>query len=340
MPLFVGLDASKHKTSICILDADGGTVAEGEVATEPKDIIAFLRGRRERYRRIGIEAMSLASWLYEALAKAGLPIICIDARHAHGVLKARLNKTDRNDARGIAEIMRVGIYKAVHIKSAESQQARLLLIARRMLRTKSRDLENLICGALLQSGMKVSPSAKAFDVKVRELVRKKDFLRSVISPLLDARADLIRRAKLMENCIRALAKEDPVCRRLMTVPGVASIVALTYRTSIDIPGRFADSRNVGVHLGLTVRVRRSGLMERRGNISKIGDATTRSALFSAARVILFSVKRQSRLRDWGLEVKSRRGAGKAMIAVARRLAVILHRMWTTDTDFHDGAVPA
>jgi len=336
MPLFVGLDASKHTTAICILNAEGVLVAEGEVGTDPKEIIAFLRGRRERYRRIGIESMSFTPWLYDGLAKAGLPVICIE-----GVLKARLNKTDRNDARGIAELMRAGIYKAVHIKSAQSQHAKLLITTRKMLLSKSRDTENLIRQALLQYGLKLAAGGlrNTFHRRVDLVLRDaNEPLRSVTEALLGARAVLVEKAKLIEGEIVAMARADPVCRRLMTAPGVAALTALIYKSAIDVPERFANSRDVGVHLGLTPRIHQSGPVERRSRISKCGDASARSTLFLAARIILVKVKKRSRLKEWGLEVRARRGFAKASIAVARKLAVALHRMWMTETDFCDAPV--
>jgi transposase len=334
MTHFVGLDASKTSTSVCIMDRDGTLVREGSVATEPAAIIGFLRGEGRRYRRIGIESMGFTPWLYEAMAKAGLPIICIEARHAHGVLKAKLNKTDRNDARGIAELMRTGIYKAVHIKTRGSQEAKLLLTARSLLRRKQRDVDNLIRATLLQYGMKLAAGGRdSFEHRAAELAATNPFIRLIVTELLDARSLLAAKAAILEGHIAELVHNDPVCERLLTAPGVGPFTALAFRSAIDVPERFAKSRNVGVHLGLTSRAYRSGTINRQGRISKCGDVTARTALFMAAQSVLRAAGQPSELKTWGRELLERKGYFVAAVAVARRLAVILHRMWLNGADF-------
>jgi len=340
MPHYVGLDAGKRSTSICILDNEGVMIAEGEVPTEPAAIMAFLRGRGFRYRRIGIEATGISAWIYEGLARAGMPIILIETRHAHGVLKARrLNKTDRNDARGIADIMRVGIYKAVHMKSQASQEARVALTARSLLTRKRMDIDGSIRGMLLQFGLKIPRHRrKTFEGQVRPLVEKDDLLRTTIELLLDVRRVIVERIKTLDDLVAARAKADPVCRRLMTAPGVGPIVALTFRSAVDIPERFPRSRTVGVHFGITPKTRQSGEDRRLGHISKCGDKSVRTALHLAAKSLLQG-KKPSDLATWGREIASKRGYMKGVTAVARRLAVILHRMWMAETDFRYPAAP-
>jgi transposase len=334
MPHYVGLDAAKATTSICIVNEVGERVREGVVETEPRAIIAFLRGERRRYGRIGIEAMSFTPRLYEAIAKAGLPIICIENRHAHGVLKARLNKTDRNDARGIAEIMRVGIYKAVHIKTLASQEAKVLLTARKSLVHKRKDLDNVVGATLLQAGRKVGRgSADTFVRRVRAVIGGQGAIREAVELLLEVRVMLLSKIAELEAKIDALADSDAVCRRLMTAPGVGRLTALTYRCAIDVAERFSHSRDVGPHLGMTPRLKDSGTVVRHGRISRCGDSGARSALWVSARSILRSRTRPSALRSWGKEVEAHRGYWRALVAVARKLAVILHRMWVTETDF-------
>ena len=334
MPHYVGLDASKATTSICIKNEDGDIVREGVAETEPKAIIRFLRGEGRRYKRIGIEAVSFAPWLYEGLAKAGLPVIFIDALHAHRILKGRLNKTDRNDARGIAEMMRLGLYKAVHIKTRESQQAKLLLTARKLLCLKRDDIDNLVRGALLQFGLKIAPGKTySFADRAGQLAPAAGLGREVIDALLSARRAIDSQVKRLEELVEASVEADPVCERLMTAPGVGPLVALTYRSAIDVPQRFARSRDVGVHLGMTPAAHQSGAVDRKGRISHCGDQATRSALFLAARCVLRKNTRDSALKRWGLRVADERGYMRALIAVGRRLAVILHRMWLTESDF-------
>jgi transposase len=334
MPHFVGLDASKATTSICIVNEEGDRVREGVVETEPRAIIAFLRGARRRYGRVGIEAMSFTPVLYEALAKAGLPVICIENRHAHGVLKASRNKTDRNDARGIAELMRVGIYKPVHIKTRASQEAKLLLTARKFLVNKRKDVDNIIRATLLQIGVKVARGLQTNFLKgVLSLLPRSGIVRDTVETLLEIRATLMAKIEEFETKIDLLAENDPVCRRLMTAPGVGRLTALTYRASIDVAERFSSSRDVGAHLGMTPGTRQSGTAERRGRITRCGDGSVRSALHIAARAIMRSRTRPSALKDWGKEVEAHRGYWKALIAVARKLAVILHHMWKAESDF-------
>ena len=221
MPCYVGLDVSKRSTKICVLDNNGQVIREGSVDSSPKAIVGFLRGERRRYARVGMEAWSLASWLYGGLARAGLPIICIEARHAHSVLTAaRANKTDRNDARGIAEIMRAGIYKTVHIKTAESQRLKALLTTRKLLRNKSLDIENGIGGVLLGFGLKVGTgAASTYERRVRALAGGNTYLTTLVDPLLKVRRLISDEAVGLERLIRQSALEDPVCVRLMTAPG-------------------------------------------------------------------------------------------------------------------------
>ena len=336
MPHFVGLDASKATTSICVLDQDGETIREGVVPTEPKAIVAFLRGERRRYRRVGLESMSMASWLYEGLARAGLPVICIESRHAHGVLKARLNKTDRNDARGIAELMRVGVYKAVHVKTIASQQSKMLLTARRHLLKKCVDVDNFIRGALLQLGIKIKRGRTyAFAKDIEALTPAARAVRQVINSLMMVRRSIETEVRVLTKRIGELVAEDEVCRRFMTVPGVGPLTALSFRAAIDVPGRFRHSREVGVHLGLTPRRFSSGTIDRGGRISKCGDAATRASLFLAAQSMLRTGTRGNWLKSWGLSIAASRGRGKAIVAVARRIATILHRMWVDGTDFRN-----
>ena len=335
MPCFVGLDASKTATHICILDETGQTLEEGSTDSDPKAIVAFLRGKHRRYARVGLEAWSLASWLYAGLAKAGLPVIVIEAFHAHGVLTAaRRNKTDRNDARGIAELMRQGIYKAVHVKTPESQNIKALLSARKLLLVKAHDIENGIQGLLLLHGLRLRPGLNAtFERHAAAVAKPVPRASELIEPLLAVRRCILAEVAEFDGRLKRLAADDPVCRRLMTAPGVGALTALTFRAAIDEPARFTRSRSVGVHLGLTPRTRQSGDKETRGGISKMGDEAARTALFLAAITQMRRSTRASWLKTWGEQVAARRGRKKAVVAVARKLAVTLHSMWLNETEF-------
>lgn len=334
MPHFAGLDVSKATTSICIVDEAGTTVREGVVETEPRAILHFLRGEHRRYRRVGIEAMATTPWIYERLAKAGLPVICIEARHAHSILKERRNKTDRNDARGVAELMRVGIYKTVHVKTLASQEAKLLLAARRLLMRKCRDVDNAARAMLLQFGFKVPRcSTRAFEKRAAIHAPKSPRLRQVVDALLKVHRTLEAQVRTFEQAIKELAAADPVCQRLMTAPGMGPLTVLAYRAAVDVPERFARSRDVGVHLGLTPSVHQSGTTRRQGGISYCGDEEARTSLYLAAQSLLQARARPSALKTWGQGLAASKGFKKAAVAVARRLAVILHRMWLDGTDF-------
>jgi transposase len=331
---YAGLDVSKKLTSICVLDQGGSIAAEGVVATEPKKILAFMRGKRRRYAHVGLEAGSISSWLQEQLAHKGLPAVCIETRHAHKVLSARRNKTDKNDARGIAELMRLGSFRAVHGKSVESRRIKALLTARRMLLQKRIDIDGTIRALLLQAGHKLNSSrTREFGKQVMTFVRHDPFLTPLLKALLVARTGLAEQADALSQRASEMASVDPICRRLMTAPGIGPLTALEYRAAIDDPARFSRSRTVPAHLGLTPRTHQSGDVDRRGRITRWGDPILRASLFMAARTVIFSMTRPSSLRTWGLEIAARRGKNKATVAVARRLAMILHSMWRDSSDF-------
>jgi transposase len=255
-------------------------------------------------------------------------------------LSAQLNKTDRHDARNVAQMMRVGLYKPVHVKTPTSQRIRTVLTARQLLRAKLLDLENEVRGFLRNLGYDLGKvTAKDFERRVRELAGDTDLM-IVVDPLLIVRRTLREGFTKLDDLLVRLAREDAVCHRLMTVPGVGPLVALTFRATVDVPARFARSRAVGAHFGLTPRKHQSGEVDRMGRISKWGDAMMRTALYEAAQVLLTRVKRWCALKAWAAQVSRRRGHKKAIVALARRIGVILHRMWVDGTDFHWGTPPA
>jgi len=347
MRCFAGLDVSLHSTAVCIIDRKGNVVREGICASDPDALAAFLKASGFSFSRVGVEASSMAEWLYRGLAKARVPVVCIEARQASHVLKTRRNqashvlktrrnKTDKNDARGIAEIMRTGLYVSVHIKSPEARRVRILLTARGLVLTKALDLENAIGGFLRGFGLKMRRcAADKFAGQVEQLAREQRDVLESISPLMAARAELRRQLLEYDRLIKDFVQGDQVCRRLMTAPGVGVWVAAVYRSSIDQPERFRNSRTVGAHLGLTPRIRQSGTIDISGRISRWGDRLARTALFTAANVILNPRRRTCALTVWGLGLVQRRGRMKATVAVARRLAGILHRMWIDQADYQD-----
>ena len=243
-------------------------------------------------------------------------------------------KTDRNDARAIAQAMRVGWFTAVHVKTAESQELRLLLTNRKTLQTSRVRLENEIRGTLKAFGLKVGPvSTAAFEARVLELTADRPRLQAMVKPMLAARQALRLQFDALHVMVLKAVKTHAVCRRLLTVPGVGAVTALTFATAIDDPARFARSRDVGAHLGLTPRKYASGEIDRNGAISKSGDRLAREALFVAAHSLLTRVTRWSTLKAWGMAIAKRRGLRRATVAVARKLGIILHRMWVDGSEF-------
>lgn len=278
---------------------------------------------------------AIEKWLVSGLADAELPVICVETRHMKVVLKAlQTNKSDRNDARGIAQMMRVGLYKPVHVKTLESQERRMLLTCRKLLQGKLHDVENDLRGTLRNFGLKVGAvSSGKFEARIRELVEGYHQVAAIVEPVLAVRRVLREQFAVLHKMVLDQVRQDPVCRLFMTTPGVASVVALTYRATVDQPQRFAHSKAVGAHYGLAPRRFQSGEVDYDGRISKCGDEMLRTTLYEAAQVLLTRTKKWSWLKAWGLQVARRRGMRKAIVAVARRLAVILHRMWLDGTEF-------
>jgi transposase len=284
--------------------------------------------------RVGLEAGPLSQWLFEGLASAGLPVICIETRHVKAFLKAQPNKTDRNDARGIAQMMRVNLYRPVHVKTLTSQKRRALLTARKLLQGKAIAIENDIRGLLRNFGLKVGMVGSVkFDERIRELIEGMPDLEEIIVPLLSARRKLRSEFGHLHKKVLAIVGDDATCKRLMTIPGVGAVTALAYTATVDIPQRFKSSKAVGPILGLTPKLNESGECKRVGCISLCGDGMMRTLLYEAAQTLLMRVTKWSWLKAWAMNVARRRGMRKAIVALARRLAVIMHRMWLDGTEF-------
>lgn len=340
MTHYAGLDISVRETSICIVNEAGTIVREARVPTEPSAIIEVLTAPGIACRRIGLEAGPLSQWLFNALVEAGLPAICVETRHMKAALAAQVNKTDRNDARGIAQMMRVGLYRPVHVKTRISQEKRMLLTSRKLLQGQIRALESDLRGSLRTFGLKIgATSAGSFDERVRELVVEVPALAAIVGPLLAAREALRAQFAVLHRMLLKLVRSDSVCARFMSVPGVGPIVALTFQATVDQPQRFAKSKAVGAHFGLAPRQHSSGEIEYSGRVSKCGDAMMRSVLYEAAHTLLTHTRRWSSLKAWGVRIAMRRGLRKATVAVARKIAVILHRMWIDGTEFRWSAEP-
>lgn len=334
MDHFAGLDVSVKETSVCIVDDTGRIVREVKVASEPETLLQVLSNPAYRFKRIGLEAGPLSQWLFSALAEADLSVICVETRHMQAVLKAQINKTDRNDARGIAQMMRVGLYRPVHVKTLRSQKLRMLLTHRRLLQSKVMAIESDLRGTLRNFGLKVgSAGTVKFEARIKELVANLPDLAELVEPMLIARQVLREQFGVLHRRVLAIVRDDAVCRRLMTVPGVGPVVALTYRASVDVPVRFRNSKAVGAALGLTPAKHQSGESERTGGISRCGDEMVRTMLYEAAQVMLLRSEKWSWLKGWAMKIARHRGLKKAIVALARRLAVIMHRIWLDGTEF-------
>lgn len=334
MKHYAELDVSIKETSVCVLDEDGRIVREVKVPSHPDDLASVLLDQAHPLDQVGLEAGPLSQWLFSGLAEKGVPVVCIETRHTKAFLKAQPNKSDRNDARGIAQMMRVKLYRPVHVKTLRSQHRRALLSARKLLQEKAIAIENDIRGLLRNFGLKVGTvGSGGFEARVRELVGDRPELQEIMLPLLAARCTLRDRFAELHRRVLDEAKDDTVCRRLMSVPGVGPVVALAFIATIDVPARFRTARSVGPALGLTPTLHQSGEINRVGRISLCGDAMMRSLLYEAAQVLLTRVSKWSWLKAWAMAVARRRGLRRAIVALARRLAVIMHRMWRDGTEF-------
>jgi transposase len=302
-------------------------VWEGKVASEPAALIGWFRSLRVDLARIGLEAGPLSQWLYAALREAGLAVELLETRHVRDAFRAMPVKSDRNDARGIAQLMRLGWFRPVHCKSIAAQETRALLTVRKLVQSKLHDVEMSLRGVLRGFGLKVGQTTpKHFDAQIRGLVAGHPNLQTIANALLAVRAVLLQEFKGFERQIQIVARQDPRARLLMSTPGVGAIVSLTCVAAIDDPGRFRSSKRVGAHFGLTPKKYQSGETNVSGRISKIGDKGVRTALYEAANVILTRPIKGAGLKSWAARLAKRAGMKKAKVALARKLAVIMHRM--------------
>ena len=336
MNYYAGIDVSLEASSVCVIDGTGKIVREGKIASEPEALIAWLSALGLSLTRIGLEAGPLSQWLYAAMRAAGLAVELLETRHVHNAFKTMPVKTDRKDARGIAELIRLGWFRPVHCKSMEAQETRAILTARKLVQKGLHAVESSLRGILRGFGLKVGKATAAeFEARIKELVAGHPSLEALATSMLAVRAVLRREFNGFERRLRATARNDTRARLLMTTPGVGTIVSLTYACAIDDPARFKSSKIVGAHFGLTPTKYQSGETDRSGRISKIGDASVRAALYEAAHVILTKpVKGCTGLKSWAMRIARRAGMNKAKVALARKLAVIMHRMLADDKPFN------
>jgi transposase len=334
MEHYVGLDVSLKQTSICVVNRVGSVVREGVVESAPEAIAQFVRSKAPSAVRIGLETGPTATWLWTELNRLGLPVICIDARHAKAVLKMQINKSDRNDAAGIARIMQTGWFKEVRVKDLDSHAVRALLASRALLVKLKRDVENQVRGLLKNFGLVIGRAKmNMFSLRASGLIEGRPELAAAVVPLFKAREAIEQQIADLDRKVMHLARNNSQVRRFMTAPGIGPVTALCFLTTIDDPTRFKRSRSVGAYVGLTARRYASGEIDWTGRISKCGDKLLRTYLYEAANVLLTRVAKWSALKAWGIRLAKRSGLRKAKVAVARKLAVILHRMWIDGSEF-------
>jgi transposase len=342
MTYYTGLDVSLRSVSICVVNDKGEVCLEAKVAAEIDAIVDRLRRFSSDVKSVGFEAGTLTQYLTYGLQAAGFEVICLEARQVSVTLAAMRNKTDRNDARGLAQILRTGWYSRVHVKSLHSHQVRALLASRKAILKKCIDLENELRGLLKVFGIRLPSRVGhgSFDAELRDTVSSDEMLACALVPLLDARTVLYKTYLKLDNTVKGLVRNDPICRRLMSIPGVGPVTALTFKAAVDDPSRFKSSRTVAAHFGLTPRRFQSGELDYPGHISRAGDADVRSALYVAAHSLLTRNAQWSILKAWGVALAKIRGHRRAVVAVARKLAVILHRMWIDGSEFRWSPAPA
>lgn len=342
MEYYAGIDVSLECSAVCVMDGSGKIVREVVVASEPGALIGWFGSLGCGLTRVGLEAGPLSQWLYAAMKPAGLAVELLETRHVHDAFKAMPVKSDRNDARGIAQLMRLGWFRPVHCKSMAAQEVRAVLTARKLVQSKLKDVENSLRGILRGFGLKVGKTTdKSFAGRIRELVQGHPALEAVGEALLSVRAVLLTEFNAFEKRVRAMGRSNTKAMLLASTPGVGPIVSLTYAAAVDDPARFKSSKRAGAHFGLTPKKHQSGETDYSGRISKIGDASVREALYQAAHVILTKpVKGCSRLKSWAMRIARRAGMNKAKVALARKLAVIMHRMLANGTPFNAAAAAA
>ncbi len=333
--VYVGLDVSDKTTHICAIDNDGKVTWRGVCATDPQAIASHLIKHCPGLVRVVLETGTLSSFLYHGLTELGLPIICICARHAKGALSVQVNKSDVHDAQGLAQIARTGWFKAVHMKETKTHMDRARLKIRAHLVQAHTAMLNQMRGMLKLFGLRIggTTTPPMRNRRLEAVFQQRPELRDIFAPVMSSLTALEAQIKSLTRMLKKRAQSDEVCERLMTVPGVGPITALTYICSIEDPARFAHGNDVGAYSGLVPRRFQSGERDTRGHISKAGDAHLRNALYEAANNLLSRVKKPFALQTWGKALAKTKGAKRARVAVARKLAALLHKLWTSNERF-------
>src|SRR5436305_9259269 len=323
-----GIDVSLELSSVCVVDGRGKIVREAKVASEPDALVSFFKGLGLPVKLIGLEAGPLSQWLHAGLKRAGFETVLLETRHVKAALSAMTVKTDRKDARGLAQLIRMGWFRPVHAKSIGSQEVRALLVARKQLLGRLIDVELSIRGILRGFGLKVGPvTRKGFEARIRELVTGQATLERIAAAMLLARAALKVEYEKLHKTVLAIVRDDAVCRRLMTVPSVGPLVAITYKSAMDDPSRIAKSKAAGALFGLTPKKYQSGEKDVTGGITRAGDEMVRTALYEAANVLLSRITRFSKHKRRGMDVAKPLGSKRARVDLARMIVGTLHGLW-------------
>lgn len=342
MEHYAGIDVSLEQSSVCIVDSSGKVVREGKVASEPLALIEYIRSLGLALTRIGLEAGPLSQWLYPAMRDAGLAVELLETRHVRDAFSAMPVKSDRNDARNIAQLMRLGWFRPVHCKSLAAQEVRAMLTARKLVQSKLLDVENSLRGILRGFGLKVGKTTRPrFAARIEELVAGHPSLQMIAQALLRARTVLLMEFKGFDQRVRQASRIDGKARLLMSTPAVGPVISLTFASAIDDATRFRSAKQAGPHFGLTPKKYQSGETDRSGRISKIGDAAVREALYEAAHIILTKpIRGCAQLKSWATRIARRAGMAKAKVALARKLGVIMLRMLKDNMPFNPAATAA
>lgn len=335
MSIYAGLDVSDKTTHICVVDVEGKVLWRDVVASDPDVLAKWLNRHCTGLVRVVLETGPLSTFLYHGLAERGVAVECICARHAKGVLSARVNKSDVHDAEGLAQLSRTGWFKRVHMKASATHIDRAALRIRAQLITARTAMANQLRGLLKLFGLRMgtarTPGRRT--ERLAALYAQRPDLETLFAPLIASMETIEEQLRASNRLLGERAAADPVCTRLMSVPGVGPITALTFTATIEDPRRFARGEDVGAYAGLVPRRSQSGERDTSGHISKAGDPMLRRTLYEAANVLLSQVKRPFALQQWGRNIAEAKGAKRARTAVARKLAALLHSLWLNETEF-------
>lgn len=335
MSIYAGLDVSDKTTHVCVVDAEGAVLRREVLASDPELLAKWLGRYCRDLTRVVLETGPLSAFLYHGLAARDVPVECICARHAKGALSVRINKSDVHDAEGLAQLARTGWFKRVHMKASATHFDRAAIRIRAQLITARTAMANQLRGLLKLFGLRLG-SARAPAKRNERLVAlysQRPDLEALFAPLITSMEAIEAQLRASDRILEKRAASDPVCARLMTVPGIGPITALTYTASIEDPRRFARGEDVGAYAGLVPRRSQSGERDTQGHISKAGDPMLRRSLYEAANIILTRVKRPCALQQWGRKMAEAKGSKRAKVAVARKLAALLHSLWLNETEF-------